>query len=323
MAECIKPRERERDSALEAFLSSLSLADLGLNTFHFNFVLLPPPFLPSPSNFLSLLPETSLHLCCWFIARQFLYPHPFPTAIAIMASKIVGAAINSTSNMITDHHFYPLEVEVKNYLPNKWGMELLLAIFSALCLGILTSTRVIINRIHPNLPKTEKAAICWFVICKFLIRRAGMSYHVLWQSNWHQFKTNWVFLQPEQFISSSRVRTTATTQLLPETDAPIGYFSLNHFQMGPAQDLFGQLWKEYALSDSRYLTSDPFTLCMETVTAVRNISSRTLQTFNANSVQSASLPGDQSASLSHTSSQTIILCATLSKSSSAWVKYTG
>ncbi|CAL3965508.1 unnamed protein product, partial [Diplocarpon coronariae] len=31
--------------------------------------------------------------------------------------------------------------------------------------------------------------------------------------------------------------------------------------------LFGQLWKEYALSDSRYLTSDPFVLCMETVTA--------------------------------------------------------
>lgn len=34
------------------------------------------------------------------------------------------------------------------------------------------------------------------------------------------------------------------------------------------QDLFGQLWKEYAMSDSRYLTSDPFVLCMETVTAV-------------------------------------------------------
>ena len=36
------------------------------------------------------------------------------------------------------------------------------------------------------------------------------------------------------------------------------------------QDLFGQLWKEYAFSDSRYLTSDPFVLCMETITAVRS-----------------------------------------------------
>ena len=43
--------------------------------------------------------------------------------------------------------------------------------------------------------------------------------------------------------------------------------------MGPAQDLFGQLWKEYALSDSRYLTSDPFVLCMETVTAVSDLKS--------------------------------------------------
>ncbi|KAL8966003.1 MAG: hypothetical protein Q9183_003574 [Haloplaca sp. 2 TL-2023] len=33
------------------------------------------------------------------------------------------------------------------------------------------------------------------------------------------------------------------------------------------QDFFGQLWKEYSWSDSRYLTSDPFVLCMETVTA--------------------------------------------------------
>lgn len=47
-----------------------------------------------------------------------------------------------------------------------------------------------------------------------------------------------------------------------------GYFAYNHARMGSAQDLFGQLWKEYALSDSRYLTSDPFVLCMETITAV-------------------------------------------------------
>ena len=41
--------------------------------------------------------------------------------------------------------------------------------------------------------------------------------------------------------------------------------------MAGMQDLFGQLWKEYAHSDSRYLTSDPFVLCMETVTAVRHL----------------------------------------------------
>lgn len=47
--------------------------------------------------------------------------------------------------------------------------------------------------------------------------------------------------------------------------------------MGGMQDLFGQLWKEYSLSDSRYLTSDPFVLCMETITAVRESYSTNVQ----------------------------------------------
>ncbi|KAF2010830.1 EBDP4, emopamil-binding protein [Aaosphaeria arxii CBS 175.79] len=47
-----------------------------------------------------------------------------------------------------------------------------------------------------------------------------------------------------------------------------GYFAYNFRAMGEKQDLFGQLWKEYSLSDSRYLTQDAFVLCMETITAV-------------------------------------------------------
>ncbi|KAL2356932.1 EBDP4, emopamil-binding protein [Cryomyces antarcticus] len=46
-----------------------------------------------------------------------------------------------------------------------------------------------------------------------------------------------------------------------------GYFALNYKHMAGYQDLFGQLWKEYAMSDSRYLTQNAFVLCMETVTA--------------------------------------------------------
>jgi len=48
----------------------------------------------------------------------------------------------------------------------------------------------------------------------------------------------------------------------------LGYFILNHDRLAGSQALLAQVWKEYALSDSRYLTSDPFTLCVETVTVV-------------------------------------------------------
>jgi len=47
-----------------------------------------------------------------------------------------------------------------------------------------------------------------------------------------------------------------------------GYFSYNFRNMASMQDLFGQLWKEYSLSDSRYQTQNAFVLCMETITAI-------------------------------------------------------
>ncbi|CAI7632108.1 unnamed protein product [Penicillium palitans] len=45
------------------------------------------------------------------------------------------------------------------------------------------------------------------------------------------------------------------------------YFVINHKTLAGSQELFGQLWKEYSLSDSRYLTSDAFLVSMESVTA--------------------------------------------------------
>ncbi|KAK4238408.1 Emopamil-binding protein [Achaetomium macrosporum] len=47
-----------------------------------------------------------------------------------------------------------------------------------------------------------------------------------------------------------------------------GYFAYHNAAMPGRVDLFGQLWKEYSKSDTRYLTRDSFTVCMETVTAV-------------------------------------------------------
>ncbi|KAI9897264.1 hypothetical protein N3K66_008286 [Trichothecium roseum] len=45
-----------------------------------------------------------------------------------------------------------------------------------------------------------------------------------------------------------------------------GYFLLSRATLASSGGLFSQLWKEYALSDSRYLTGDVFTLCVEAIT---------------------------------------------------------
>ncbi|KAK5664255.1 hypothetical protein OQA88_473 [Cercophora sp. LCS_1] len=45
-----------------------------------------------------------------------------------------------------------------------------------------------------------------------------------------------------------------------------GYFIKNHEHIGSSDELFASLWREYAQSDSRYMTSDPFMLCIESLT---------------------------------------------------------
>ncbi|KAI2612102.1 EBP-domain-containing protein [Hypoxylon fragiforme] len=47
-----------------------------------------------------------------------------------------------------------------------------------------------------------------------------------------------------------------------------GYFVLTHATVASSQNLLAQLWKEYALSDSRYLTSDFFMLSVEGITSL-------------------------------------------------------
>ncbi|KAL4921490.1 Emopamil-binding protein [Aspergillus aurantiobrunneus] len=46
-----------------------------------------------------------------------------------------------------------------------------------------------------------------------------------------------------------------------------GHYARNFTTLPASQHILSQLWKEYSLSDSRYLTSDAFVLCMEAVTA--------------------------------------------------------
>jgi hypothetical protein len=77
--------------------------------------------------------------------------------------------LNSTTLAAASHPFYPLEVEIANYLANEWSMEVLLTIFTAVCASIFLGTKYMVNRVHPHLPSGEKAAIWWFVLCMFFL----------------------------------------------------------------------------------------------------------------------------------------------------------
>jgi hypothetical protein len=67
--------------------------------------------------------------------------------------------------MITNHPYYPLEVEIASYLANEYSVPFLLGVFFSLCAGIVAFTRGWVRNFYPGLPGREKAAIWWFVIC--------------------------------------------------------------------------------------------------------------------------------------------------------------
>ncbi|KAH8837199.1 hypothetical protein MCOR27_011380 [Pyricularia oryzae] len=47
-----------------------------------------------------------------------------------------------------------------------------------------------------------------------------------------------------------------------------GYLILNYERVANSNELFAQLWKEYSLSDSRYLTANTFVISIETITVL-------------------------------------------------------
>lgn len=79
-----------------------------------------------------------------------------------MASAIIS---NLTNPLITDHPYYPIEVEIASYLANEWSVPVLLAAFSGVWATVLLTAHVVVDRFHPNLPTIEKITIWWFVLC--------------------------------------------------------------------------------------------------------------------------------------------------------------
>src|SRR6266536_1169720 len=104
-----------------------------------------------------------------------------------MDSAMMDSLNTSSHVMITNHPYYPLEVEIASYLANEWSVPTLLSIFAAACATIFLGTYFVVNKVHPHLPHGEKAAIWWFVLCTF----SHLVFHVqfgFWSSNWVPLK---------------------------------------------------------------------------------------------------------------------------------------
>ncbi|KAI4731655.1 Emopamil-binding protein [Aureobasidium sp. EXF-10728] len=137
------------------------------------------------------------------------------------------------------HPYYPLDANIAGYVANESTVLSLLGSFVAGCAAIFGATYLAVKKVNPRLPTIELLTVMWFVLCGCI--------HL--------------------FFEGEPGRAAIMTGII-EIECPTGYFAYNHTSMGGLQTFFGQLWKEYALSDSRYLTQNVFVFCVEAMTAL-------------------------------------------------------
>ncbi|KAL4779446.1 Emopamil-binding protein [Aspergillus varians] len=122
--------------------------------------------------------------------------------------------------MTSLHSYYPLGVEIQQYVPNESSTLALVSIFALACILVFAVAFSFATKINPSISNCDLSIVFWFALC-------GSIHSIL-----------------------------------------EGYYAFNFTDLAGKQTLLAQLWKEYSMSDSRYLTSNSFVMSMETITAV-------------------------------------------------------
>ncbi|KAL4800676.1 3-beta-hydroxysteroid-Delta(8),Delta(7)-isomerase [Aspergillus venezuelensis] len=122
--------------------------------------------------------------------------------------------------MSTLHSYYPVGVEIPNYVANDVSTPSLLGIFVVTGSIVLLTSTSIAKYGNPRISQCDLAIVFWFALC-------------------------------------------GTIHTILE-----GYYALYPTTLAGSNHILSQLWKEYSLSDSRYLLNDSFVWSMESITAV-------------------------------------------------------
>ncbi|OAQ98002.1 hypothetical protein LLEC1_05697 [Akanthomyces lecanii] len=142
--------------------------------------------------------------------------------------------------MAANHSYYPPSVAIDGYVANTLSTVQILGIFASTLASVLLPCFLLIRRARQSLSTAETASALWFVLCGVIhLGLEGM----------------FCFL----FLHVSHHR---LFDILP-----FCHYARHEHHIGASSHVLSQLWKEYALSDSRYLTRNSFMVCMEAITA--------------------------------------------------------
>ena len=146
---------------------------------------------------------------------------------------------NSTGmNAMDLHPYYPKNIVILNFLPNtKPALELVSTIGIAFSL-VIGVCYIVLIRYGTHLSQSERWTATWFVFCGLL--------HLIFEG------------------------VSVWSKVLERVLIYAASFVFNFKDLASGQGIFPQLWKEYALCDSRYLTREPGVLVLEALSVVSN-----------------------------------------------------
>lgn len=67
--------------------------------------------------------------------------------------------------MTPPHSYYPVGVEIPNYVPNEWSTLALVSIFAVTCIIVLTAAKTIVTNVNPPITIPELSKVLWFTLC--------------------------------------------------------------------------------------------------------------------------------------------------------------
>lgn len=149
--------------------------------------------------------------------------------------------LNATTTIT--HNYYPPTIQLPHYVANDGTVPSLIARFGALWATLVGGAFATIYYVRPRASRSDQIAFIWMCFSGCLL---SLLSRILRNTHGLTYNTTAGFIH---FFFEA-------------------YFVVNHKTLAGSRELFGQLWKEYSLSDSRYLTSDAFVVCMEAITAV-------------------------------------------------------
>jgi cholestenol delta-isomerase len=67
--------------------------------------------------------------------------------------------------MIPAHSYYPVGVEIPNYISNQWSTLELVSTFAITCTIVLTAATTIATKVNPRITTFELSKVLWFTLC--------------------------------------------------------------------------------------------------------------------------------------------------------------